>query len=58
VGGDVDDVVGAGHHVDIPVVVDKPGIRRLIVPGKGIQIGGDEFVVGLPQGRQRPRRQR
>ena len=30
VGGDVDDVVGAGHHVDVAVGVDEPGVGGLI----------------------------
>ena len=55
-GGDVDDVVGSGHHVDVAVAVDEPRIGGLIEAGKGAQVGSDEFVVGLPQGRQRTRR--
>ena len=57
VGGDIDDVVGAGHHVDIAVGVDEPGIGRLIKAWERFHIRVDEAVIGLPQGQQRPRRQ-
>ncbi len=33
VAGDVDDVVGAGHHEDIAVLVDVAGVAGLIVAG-------------------------
>ena len=56
-GGDIDDVVGSGRCVDVAVAVDEPGIGGLIEAGKGAQISGDEFVVGLPQARQRAGRQ-
>src|SRR6516164_7052771 len=39
-GGDVYDVVGPGHHVNITVDVDQPGIGGLIEAGKGAQISG------------------
>ena len=58
VSGDVDDVVGTGHHVDIPVGVDQPGVAGLIQAREGPQIRSDESLIGLPQGRQRPGRQR
>ncbi len=46
--GDVDDVVGPGHDVDIAVGVDETGVGGLVEAGEGAQIRGDEFIVGLP----------
>ena len=34
VAGDVDDVVGAAHHVDVAVLVDEAGVRGLVVAGE------------------------
>ena len=56
--GDIDDVVGAGHHVDVPVGVDEPGVAGLIETGEGSHIGPHEVVVGLPEGLQGAGRQR
>ena len=38
VAGDVDDVVGAGHDVDVAVLVDEAGIGGLVVAGKVVEI--------------------
>jgi hypothetical protein len=34
VAGDVDDVVGAAHDVDVAVVVDEAGVGGLVVAGE------------------------
>ena len=56
--GDVDDVVGARHDRDIAVLVDHPGVAGLVVAGEGREIAADEAALGVPQRRQRARRQR
>jgi hypothetical protein len=57
VGGDVDDVVGTRHHVDVAVRIEEPVIGGLVIFGEFAEIRLDKAVNGLPQGRQRPGRQ-
>ena len=56
--GDVDDVVGAAHHVDIARLADVAGIAGEVVAGKGGQIRLAEAVCRVPERRRRPRRHR
>ena len=56
--GDVNNVVGASHDVEVAVLVSVAGVRGFIIPGKFVQIGFDEPVVSVPQRRQARRRQR
>ena len=58
VAGDIDDVVGAGHHVDIAVLVDEPGVGSLVIAGIGAEIGLHKTPVLPPQRRQCAGRQR
>src|SRR5262249_11743661 len=56
--GDVNDIVGATHDVDVAVFVLEAGIRRLVIPGKLGEITLLEPLVLLPQRRQAARRER
>src|SRR5271166_2932804 len=48
VAGDVDDVVGAGHHIDVAVLVDIARVARLVVAGMGAEVGLLESLVIVP----------
>ena len=56
--GDIDDVVGAAHHVDVAVLILVTGVGRLVVAGKFREITFLEPFVLLPQRRKAGRRQR
>jgi hypothetical protein len=58
VAGDVDDVVGAAHDVEIAVLVDEAGIGGLVVAGEVGEVAFAEALVGVPQRRQAAGRQR
>jgi len=45
---DVDDVVGARHHIDVAVLVDIARIARLVVAGMGAEVGLLESLVIVP----------
>ena len=49
--GDVDDIVGTAHHVDIIVFILEAGVRRLVVAGKLGEIALLEALILLPQRR-------
>jgi ribose 5-phosphate isomerase RpiB len=51
--GDIDDVVGAAHHIDIAVLIEITGIGGFVVAGKFVEIGFLAALVLLPQRRQR-----
>ncbi len=58
VAGDVDDVVGAGHDVDIAVLVHVAGVRGRVVAGKLLQVGRLVALVIVVERRQGSRGQR
>src|SRR5207253_8687664 len=49
--GDVDDIVGTAHHVDVIVFILESGIRRLVVAVKIGEIALLEALILLPQRR-------
>src|SRR5450755_3854649 len=51
VAGDVDDVVGAGHHEHVARIIDVPSVGGLVVAGERRQVGLQEAFVGVPQRR-------
>src|SRR5262245_23994625 len=55
--GDVDDVVGAAHHVDVAVLVLEAGIGSFVVAGELGQVALAEWGVLLAQPPQPRRRQ-
>ena len=55
--GDVDDVVGAAHDVEVAVGVLEAGVGGLVVAGKLGEVALEALVL-LPQRRQARRRQR
>ncbi len=58
VAGDVDDVVGAGHDVDVAILVDIAGVGGLVVAGESLEIGREIAVVGVPERGEAARRHR
>ena len=58
VAGDVDDVVGARHDVEIAVLVDVSGVGGFVIAGKARQIAFDEALIVAPQRWQAGGRQR
>ena len=48
--GDVDDVVGAAHDVEVAVLVPVAGIGGLVVAGKVVEIGAPVALVVVPTG--------
>jgi hypothetical protein len=57
VAGDVDEVVGATHDVDVAVLVEVAGIARLVVAGVVGHVAVDEALAVVPQGRKARGRQ-
>ena len=55
--GDVDDVVGTGHHVNVSVLVDVAGVGGFVVAGKVGEVGVHVTLVRVPQGGQGAGRQ-
>ena len=58
VAGNVDHVVGPGHHVDVALLVHIAGVAGRVEALVLAQIGLPEALVRLPERRQRARRQR
>ena len=54
----IDDVIGAAHHEDVPVLVDKPRVGGQVVTGMAGQVGVDPALIAAPQRRRTPRRER
>ena len=55
--GHVDDVVGAGHDVEIAILVDHARVTSLVVAREGCEVALAEPLLRVPQRRQRARRQ-
>ena len=56
--GDIDDVVGAAHHPDIPRLIHHAGVAGAIPAREVGQIGGAVALLVFPQRRAAARRQR
>ena len=54
----VDNVVGAGHNIEVIVFILKAGVGGFVVAWKFFHIGFNETVIRLPQGWQATRRHR
>ena len=55
--GDVDDIIDAGHDLDITIAIDVTRIARQIVAGVAAEIAVAVTGVVLPQSSQRSGRQ-
>ena len=38
--GDINDIIGAAHHKNIALFIDKPGIGGFVISWKFFHIGG------------------
>ena len=56
--GDINNIIGAAHHKNITLVIDKAGIRGFVISREFFQIGCQKTLIIVPQRGKRARRQR
>ena len=53
--GDINNIIGAAHHKNIPFIIDKAGIGGFVISRKFFQIGCQKTLIVVPKRGQRSR---